>query len=130
MSQEFRLRFDQMRENNPHTQPVGGDIPAAISDTYFEPGHSRNICFCWSNGQKLFLNYSYLVSGEYMPEQGAIILQFTSHHVVVTGSGLESLYVLFMHQMAKLVVVSDLRYESLEEANGAVVHSIIVTKMD
>ena len=129
MSQEFRLRFDQMRDNHSPSEPEIPSSPVA-EESYFGPGYARYVCFGWPDGRRLFLSYSYLVAGEYVPEQNTIALQFTSHHIMLSGLRLEQMYFALMHQMAKLVIETDPRYETLEDTKTPVVHSISVTKMD
>lgn len=130
MSQEFRLRFDQMQENKqPEDQPVA-DHSVESMESYTTPSGARNICFGWPDGKRLFLNYSYLVSGEYAPEQNEIFLQFTSHHVMIAGARLEILYDSIMHQMAKLVSSRDTRYETFDDTDKPVIQAITAVKLD
>lgn len=129
MSQEFRLRFDQLRDNHSPSEPEPSAPPVA-EESYFGPGYTRYVCFVWLDGRRLFLSYNYLIAGEFVPEQNTIALQFTSHHIMLNGARMEQLYFSLMHQMAKLVIEADPRYETLEDTNKAVVHTITVTKME
>ena len=160
MSQNFRLRFDQMRDGNPtapespastnHARDANSaghdaasendlenDAPnskGAVSaefQQYGTPGHLRNVCFGWPEGKRLFLSYSYLVSGELASgEDGqTITLAFTSHIVVVQGYGLDEMYYALMEQSQRLILASESRYEdAVDTGDMPVVTKIGVEK--
>ncbi len=129
MSQGFKSRFDQMLANS--DQMAGNDSKPEVScSSYSTVGHARFVCFGMPDGRRLFLNYSYLVSGEYNPEDDTIQLVFSSHLVVLIGTRLESLYFSLMHQTAMLVVCFEPRYKVLEESDKPVIQSIAVVKFN
>lgn len=127
MSQNFKLRYDQMRESNPTNQELpSGTRPKPVEEFYQEEGHFRNICFVWQNGKRIFLNYSYLIAGEYLPDESIIKLTFTSHKFILKGVNLENLFYEIMYQFAKQVTCVDVRYNLIGEDERFVVNEIIL----
>lgn len=118
MSHDFKFKFDQMRDNHLEKK----------DETYAGESHVRNVCFEQLDGKSVFLNYAYLVSGEYIPEENTIVLCFTSHTVTVKGIGLAALYQDFFTHTPKHIACSDERYN---EINGGmvVVNAIEVEKV-
>ncbi|THF52827.1 hypothetical protein E6C50_01040 [Flavobacterium supellecticarium] len=73
----------------------------------------RNVCFVMLDGKHIFLNYSYLVAGEYFLEENKITLHFTTHIITLTGKNLENLYQDLMMHMAKIIIVTNDRYSGI-----------------
>ncbi|MCX6315968.1 MAG: hypothetical protein NTW29_01655 [Bacteroidetes bacterium] len=123
MNRGFNLKYDQMKENDPTTsQPDGDTIDQSI--ILYEPDEqARNICFVIDNTRWVFLNYSYLISGEYLPDENKIILAFTTHEVTMEGIKLEKLYYQIMDHEVKQLVAKDSRY------NGLINDSSVVNKV-
>lgn len=127
MNPAFRHSFDTQKEDT--TKPgVTGSDRAVHGDDYREAGHIRNICFVWLDGKQVFLNYSYLVSGEFLPETNTIVLEFTSHVVKIGGFFLQSLFDSIMQQIAKKIISVDARYNALKGANEPIVNKIQIEK--
>jgi len=95
-----------MRENNPAKQ----------QQTYAGESNVRNVCFVQADGKMLFLNYGYLVSGEYLPDESAIILHFTSHRITLKGIKLETLYNEFFSHIPRYMSATEERYGELEKS--------------
>jgi hypothetical protein len=124
MNREFKLKIQQMKENvrlreNPSIQKH--------VDFYEQEGPVRNVCFMLLDGYRIFLNYAYLVSGEYLPQQNRVILSFTSHMISLSGIGLEGLYYAFMHHLPKHVRCQDARYNATADDKESIVNDITVT---
>ena len=118
MSQGFNLKFDRMRENLPantdsdqqdHTNPA----------RYDTPGYTRNVCFVWPEGKRMFFNYAYLVSAEFTPKEdmNEIKLEFSSHTVTLMGYGLEGLFMEFLDHFPRSVSAVDGRYAFRPNSN-------------
>ncbi len=86
----------------------------------------RNVCFTHLNGSRIFLNYNYLVSGEYNPDLSIIVLGFTTHIITLSGSNLEKLYEELMFHSVKNIGTRDQRYNHLTDENATVVNGIEV----
>lgn len=128
MNQGFKLRFDQLRENDPTgTSPETG---AGMNELYASPGHTRNVCLVWPDGRRTFLNYAYLVAGEFQPnsEQNLIRLSFSSHSVVLHGYGLEALFMALLDHLPRIIVATDPRYMLDEDKTKAVIVEITIEK--
>lgn len=112
-----------MQENSPaHENPA----IQKHADFYEQGGHARNVCFALLDGRKMFLNYAYLVSGEYLPQQNRIVLAFTSHAVTLIGLWLDDLYYAFMYHLAKHVRCVDARYNATANDGESIVNEIII----
>ncbi len=130
MSQGFKLKYDKMRENDPTHRPASSEEGAKVYEQFYnEESHVRNICFVWLDGRRKFLNYSYLVSGEYSPDDSSITLAFTTEVFVLKGVNLESLFYEIMNNLAKQITCIDVRYNVIGEDQKFVVNEIKITKL-
>lgn len=120
MSHEFKLKFDQLKSNDPTKK---GKDAANESD-----GNIRNVCFVQPNGDSIFLSYGYLISGEYKPAENSIDLFFTSHTITITGSKLNLLFLEFIKHSPKVVECKNDRYNEISE-DGSVVNTIEIFKL-
>lgn len=124
MSQGFKLRFDQMREGDP-TASTGGEPEA-----FATPGHARNVCLAWPDGRRFFLNYAYLVAGEFQPgeETNLIRLEFTSHTVTLRGHRLHELFAALLDHRPRVIASGEARYAALDEGGAATVVQMTVER--
>lgn len=130
MSHGFKLRFDEMRESD----PTNSDSTKQDENELFyqSSGHARNVCFVWSNEKRLFLNYAYLVSGEFNPneEKNLITLTFSSHTVSLHGYNLETLFTALMEHLPRIIFEVDSRYALGSELRDVIIVEIIVEKKE
>lgn len=129
MSQSFKDRFNQNFSGNQETdQQRDPNLKTNAPDIEFYNHYSgiRNVCFTHLDGSRIFLNYNYLVSGEYNPEQSQIILGFTTHQIILKGVNLEKLFDDLMFHSVKNIGTRDHRYNHLAGDNATVVNSIEV----
>ncbi|QMW01693.1 hypothetical protein [Spirosoma foliorum] len=130
MNQGFKLRFDQMRDSNP-TDPEAGLKPVD-QEFYQTSGHTRNLCFIWPDGRRMFLNYAYLLAGEFEPDsdKNSIKLSFSSHTVLLQGFSLDALFMALLDHLPRLIVAIDPRYVLKDDAKEAVVIEITVEQKE
>ena len=129
MNQGFKLKYNEMQENNPANNPDSAEqAPKAGDDKYTAAGHVRNICFVWIDGKRMFLSYAYLISGEYDPEISCIELNFTTHKIVLKGIDLQELFYEIMSQMVRQIICSDSRYNEIDEIQKSIVNEVVITK--
>jgi hypothetical protein len=130
MSHGFKLRFDEMREGDPTNfdKIKTNDVP----EFYQTAGHTRNVCFIWSNEKRLFLNYAYLIGCEFNPndDKNQIKLIFSSHTVSLIGYNLLSLYTALLDHLPRFVSEVDARYALEAESEEAIIVEIIVEKKE
>jgi hypothetical protein len=126
MSQGYKSRFEQMRENALQQSSQDNSVQSSQDHQYPSGGNGRNICFIWPDGKRLFLSYSYMVSGQYSPEESAIVLTFTTCTVTVKGSNLESLFDELMEQRTRLLECEDGRYSEVIYERKEIVNEIVV----
>lgn len=130
MSQEHRFRYDELLDNDLTQASGDGGGDALLSEAnYPSHGHVRNLGFVWEDSRRLFLNYAYLVSAEYLPSERTIRLAFTTHDVTLKGIFLDDLYEALMSQVPRLIVCEDARYNATAEKGQMRVNSIDVVKL-
>lgn len=118
MSQHFKSKYDQMRENSQSTDPES-QIPESSNN-----GPVRNICFVMEDGSMTFLNYGYLISGSIDVGKEKITLSFTSHEILLEGSYLELLFYELLHHKTGIIRAVNKRYFELDSNTKAVVSAI------
>lgn len=126
MSQGLKLKFFEMLEGDP-TKSVAN--PGVDQSRYGEPGHGRHVCFIWPDGRQFFLNYSHLVTGEYLPEPETILLTFTSHIVKITGLRLQHLLYDLLQSLPRYVLCVEERYRDIAEETAPFVSGIEIASV-
>lgn len=123
---DIRNRLNAYRSGDPTKKTDANKQDGDIS--YFEPNENgvRNVCFVLLDGRHIFLNYNYLVAGEFFPEENRIALHFTTHGVTIKGYNLEKLYFDLIQHLPKMIIVTNDRYSGLSDDSGAVVTNIII----
>src|SRR5689334_21281646 len=100
MSDNLRFKFDQLQNKNTlknqAEEKSDKDFSMHTSESYV-----RNLLFVQKDGKQIFLNYAYLISGEYDPDANEIVLIFSSHIVYLRGQLLEGLYRAILEQSPK-----------------------------
>jgi hypothetical protein len=121
------LKFDKLNENNPEKREEK-TMPAAEKgiERYDTVGQVRNICFVELSGKQTFLNYAYLASAEFTPEENKIVLFFTSHTVLLKGTEMEELFEDLKTHNLKLIKCVDKRYEETLPKSKASVTEISI----
>jgi hypothetical protein len=111
MSQGFKLRYDQMREEDSSEPDISSAEPEA-GQIYRAAGHARSLCLVWPDNTRMFFNYAYLVSGTFNDhnEQNSINLYFSSHVVQISGFGLEALFMALLEHTPRIIVAIEERY--------------------
>ena len=127
MSQNFKLKFDEML-NNAVTRPQTEKESAGREMAYQHASHVRNVNFVLANGDMVFLNYGYLISGKYGLAENCIQLSFASHEVKLGGIFLIPLYFDFMKHIPENVICVDVRYNATVEKDKPVVNTIVIEK--
>jgi hypothetical protein len=96
-------------------------------ERYDTPGQVRNLCFVQPDGEKLFLNYAYMISGKFSPD-GTITLFYTTHTVTLKGRNLEALHESLQAQVPKQIACVEKRYEATKGEVETVVTEIVIQK--
>lgn len=125
MNQNFSDRLGELLDNK---QANFDSSAGSDSSRYAGEGNGRYLCFVWTDKAMQFLNYSYLVSCRYTPEENIIILWFTTHVVNIKGLRLRSLFNDLMQQLPRIITCTDNRYNSLENGE-ALVNEIEITEL-
>lgn len=124
MSQNFKLKFDEMQENNSADVTGSNTISSNLYDT---PGYVRNLCFVWPNGRVEFFNYAYLIKGEFDNDHQTIKLTYTTHIVILKGSELSRLFELITQHQVKNIVCVEERYKTIIDKDDWAVYHIEIS---
>src|ERR1700748_1278542 len=116
MSSDFKFKFDQMQENKSDASEQNEN-----SQRYQSAGYNRNLCLRWLDGRLRYFNYAYLVTCEYIPEDGVVQLEFTTHKVSIKGYNLEPLYFELFEQLCRIINCCDERYQQLDNDETTVI---------
>ncbi|MBA4853455.1 hypothetical protein [Emticicia sp. BO119] len=118
MSQNYKLRFDQMKENNPGQS--GSTSQDDTSAFYASEGSIRNFCLVWKDGNMDDFPYSYVVHTQFRigQEKNTMIIELPSKLITLFGYGLTSLFLAFKKQLPQFIYQVDERYA--EEAETVV----------
>lgn len=122
MNQGIKLKYDQMRDNN----PASANDETRSDNAYPAASNTRNLDFVQLDGKRFFRNYSYMIGADYDPGEQKITLEFTSCTVKITGQKLELLYMELMEQIPRIIQVTDKRYNSVAEENVPIINEIII----
>lgn len=123
MSQNFKDRLDRMWDSD------STDNKAEETSHYktFESiSQVRNIDFVWTNGDRLFLNYAYLVSCRYSIDESSLNIKFTSCTVILRGVRLSLLYLDLRVNLPLEIIAIEPRYNSTVDETDFIVNSIEV----
>ena len=112
MDPNFSLNYAEMRETASTSLAVKKKLAESSGEYYETDGYVRNICFVLTDNRRTFLNYAYLVAGDYMPGANTILLSFTTHQVTLIGYNLYPLYDDLMSGKPRVIVCTDERYKS------------------
>ncbi|WP_157607619.1 hypothetical protein [Runella limosa] len=128
MNPNFKLRFDQMKESSP--ADTASEKEMGVASNEYTLARPLNLCLVWPDGKRFFLNYSYLIAGEFNPEgeTNRIQLYFTTYQVSLKGYGLEALFMALLEQLPHQLIAIEPRYVVSEEAPDGTVIEITVEK--
>lgn len=114
---DIRNRLNAYRSGDPTKTTDANKQDGEIF--YFEPTENgvRNVCFVLLDGKHIFLNYNYLVAGEFFPEDNKIVLHFTTHGVTLKGHNLEKLYQDLIQHSPKFITAINDRYSGISSNN-------------
>lgn len=116
--------FDKLNKGNGGQETVPPDLSMDETENYATPSQVRNLCFVQPDGKRLFLNYAYLVSGEYSPEANTIKLIYTTHEITLKGRNFEGLFENLMTHVPRQIVAVEKRYEGTIEEMATVVFEL------
>lgn len=128
MSQDFRQRYEQLRAGDP-TKPVNTPETLECASYYETLGHGRSLCLVWPDGRRMFLNYAYLVSGEFTieGETNIITLHFSLHTVTVKGYVLEALFTALLDHLPRILSETDPRYTNTDGQDSTIIELLVIS---
>ena len=124
MKSDFRKKLEEMFNKNMEDETQAEEK----DDAYRTITTVRNVCFIPKDGNAIFLNYAYLISGEYDGDSGIITLSFTTHTVTIKGYGLESTYYAFMEHIPRKLSLTNERYREILEEDNFMIQEINIEK--
>jgi hypothetical protein len=123
MSQEFDLKFDEYKQNDP-SQPVDGS-----QDKYPASQYARDVCFVLSDGRMVSISYNYLIAKECTVAGDQIKLAFTKHEVTLKGHSLKPLFLELIMQIPRFIRCTAERYNAIQDGANVVVNEILVVDL-
>jgi len=124
MNQKFNFKLDELLQGNPSKV----DENYSCYKKFETQGNIRNLVLIWPDGKEKNCNYAYLVTTEYLPEEGKITLFFTSETIVITGVNLTELHHDLRYQLLEEIIAIDKRYATTLPNNESVVFDITVSE--
>ncbi len=120
-------KFDRKNNDSDKTEnPANKEDEKEIVNFNF-PGSVRNLCLKEISGKQTFLNYAYLMSGEFSPDENSIFLYFTTHTVELKGNNLEKLFdSLNLHEPRKIECL-DKRYITIKSETEIFITEILIS---
>lgn len=103
LTDNFDKLFGSSLNNQGESTETGGEEFAL-------KGNVRNLCFVMPDGSRHFLNYAYLLGGQYFSMDDSIILRFSFCEVKIKGYNLETLLLQLLEQLPQIILVKDARY--------------------
>lgn len=128
MSYNYKSRLDDYLSGNPTKKSPEDENNTIV---YYEqnPNEAKDICFVLLNGRQTSLEYNYLISRDYIPEQNIIVLNFTTHEITLNGHNLEKLFNDLRQNLPQTVTVIDERYIGISQENAPVVTDIKIERV-
>lgn len=129
MNQKFKLRFDQMRENN-QEQP-STSTPTKEQEGHYS-GHVFNLCIELVNGNHIGFEYAYLQSQDFdqSGDENVIKLNFTSARVTLYGFSLKSLAMDLLRHIPEFIKVIDSRYIPTYDSKEGLVTKVVIEEKE
>lgn len=123
MSQNFKDRLDGMWDDGSMNDKVQD---TSHYKTFESISQVRNIDFVWSNGDREFFNYAYLVSCRYSADESTLTLKFTTGTVILKGMRLILLHLDLRVNLPREIIAIESRYNSTVDDTDFIVNSIEV----
>lgn len=118
--------FDKLHKGNKEDASKTDDSKGIEHYAISGPGPVRNLCFIQPNGDRLFLNYAYLIAGAFSAENNVITLSYTSHSITLKGRHLGDLFESLMAQTPRQIACLEKRYIETREETETVVTEIVI----
>jgi len=115
MSQNFRLKSDELRQNNPAKDVRQDDNP--FYKVYPDNGQIRNFMLTWPDGSSITIPYYTVSRIEFKSYDGSIMMAVGNDNIVFEGVELKSLYNDFFFQLPLEIIVTDVRYNEINAMN-------------
>ncbi|MCX2495242.1 hypothetical protein OQX63_17260 [Pedobacter sp. PF22-3] len=122
MSQSFRLKSDELRQNNPARDVRQQDDPSY--KIYPDNGQIRNFMLTWPDGSSTTIPYYTVGRIEYSSADGSITVVIGNENIVFAGVDLKSLYNDFFFQLPLEIIVTDERYNEVNKSSHFIVNKI------
>lgn len=117
MNQKFNFKIDELLDGDPSKE----NKEYSCYRKFETPGNIRNLVLIWPDGRQKNCNYAYLVTTEYLPEEGKITLFYTSETIMLIGVNLAELHHDLRYQLPEEIIAVDKRYlKTLPDGESAV----------
>lgn len=127
----LKFKYDEVKDRNkPQSDPeTKTDVEDIDILQYKTISSNRRLCFVQADGTRKALSYGYLSSLDYDPKESLITLEYTTRYTVtIKGTNLEDLYEEIMHEVARVIICSDKRYEDMDSTSDVSITEINISK--
>lgn len=121
MSQSFRLKSDELRQNNPAKDVR--QVDDAFYKVYPDNGNIRQFMLTWPDGVSTTIPY-FAVSKTDYGQDGSITLHTSVGTIVFQGLRLRALYNDFFYSLPLEIIICDERYNDLNDETIFTVNKI------
>ena len=120
------LKYDKVAKKNSDQSKDSEEKKSDDIVLYETESNVRNLCIVLADGRQVFLNYAYLISGEFFPKESTIKLIFTTHTVMIKGYALEILFNSFVTHNTKQVRSVENRYAEINNKRENLITEILL----
>lgn len=126
----LKFKYDQVKDRNrPSSDPVKEPEVDGIETLQYKTiSSNRRLCFVQTDGKRKALSYGYLSTLHYDPDESMITLEYTTRHkVTIKGTNLEDLFEEIMHEVARVIIITEKRYEETGTENEVTITEINIS---
>lgn len=126
----LKFKYDQVKgRKNPEPETDKPEDGVEILQ-YKGISSNRRVCFIQPDGSRKALPYAHLTEHNYDPEKGEIALHFYTYLVTIKGSNLDELFEEIMHEVARVIIATDKRYEGASDSEVSITEIVIEESKD
>lgn len=129
----LKFKYDQVKDRNKPVSDLENQPEVEGIETlqYKTISSNRRLCFVQADGKRKALSYGYLSTLDYDPEESMITLEYTTRHkVTIKGANLDDLFEEIMHEIARVIICTDKRYEETDKEGEVSITEINIAHDD
>lgn len=119
-------KFDKFQNDGTGKKAADPASDEKCVENYNAAGSTRNVCFVQLDGRSKFLNYAYLISADFDPNESTIRIGFTTHNITIKGYHLNELFENLKFQLPSKIICMDKRYMATKDDKEAFIAEISI----